>query len=50
MAQFYESLNPTLTEFIRQQSIFFVASAAAQGRVNLSPKGLERIAPPSSAF
>ena len=35
----YDSLNDSLTEFVRSQSMFFVASAAAEGRVNLSPKG-----------
>jgi predicted pyridoxine 5'-phosphate oxidase superfamily flavin-nucleotide-binding protein len=32
-------LNRTLTSFIKRQPLFFVATAAPQGRVNLSPKG-----------
>ncbi|MEM9147171.1 MAG: pyridoxamine 5'-phosphate oxidase family protein [Pseudomonadota bacterium] len=33
-------LNPTLRSFIEAQPLFFVATAARDGRVNLSPKGL----------
>jgi hypothetical protein len=43
MAQFFESLNQTLTDFIRRQPVFFVATAATQGRINLSPKGLDSL-------
>lgn len=32
-------LNGTLRAFIERQPMFFVATAAADGRVNLSPKG-----------
>jgi len=32
-------LNGTLRAFIERQKLFFVATAAADGRVNLSPKG-----------
>lgn len=41
MATFYESLQPQLIEFIERQQMYFVATAAATGRVNLSPKGLD---------
>lgn len=41
MAKFYDQLNPELREFIQAQHIFFHASAPAQGRINLSPKGLD---------
>ena len=41
MAKFYESLNENLTNFITRQHIFFVATAPANGRVNLSPKGMD---------
>jgi len=34
-------LNRSFSEFIERQKLFFVATAAAQGRVNLSPKGLD---------
>lgn len=39
MAQFYDQLNDKLTAFIQRQPVFFVATAAAEGRINLSPKG-----------
>ena len=32
-------LNRTLRAFIERQPMFFVATAAPEGRVNLSPKG-----------
>src|SRR3978361_289286 len=38
---FHESLNPQLIDFIREQPIFFVSTAAASGRVNCSPKGMD---------
>src|SRR5215471_4229933 len=41
MAKFYTELNPILREFISAQRIFFHASAPNQGRINLSPKGLD---------
>lgn len=40
MAKFYSELTQTLQTFIQQQQIFFTASAPSQGRVNLSPKGM----------
>lgn len=36
-------LTPALIDFIRKQPLFFVATAAPQGRVNLSPKGLDSL-------
>ena len=36
-------LNKTLCDFIRRQPLFFVATAARDGRVNLSPKGLKSL-------
>lgn len=41
MATFYDALTDKHIEFIERQHMFFVASAAAQGRVNLSPKGMD---------
>jgi hypothetical protein len=38
MAKQFIGIEPHHREFILQQRIFFTASAAAQGRVNLSPK------------
>jgi hypothetical protein len=36
-------LNETLKVFIQAQPLFFVATAAPGGRVNLSPKGLDSL-------
>ncbi|MEM9782686.1 MAG: pyridoxamine 5'-phosphate oxidase family protein [Pseudomonadota bacterium] len=36
-------LNPTLRRFIEAQPMFFVATAAPNGRVNLSPKGADTL-------
>ena len=41
MAALLKSLNNSLIEFINDQQLFFVATAAPEGRVNLSPKGLD---------
>ena len=40
MARFLDQLTPELRDFVARQHVFFVASAAASGRVNLSPKGM----------
>lgn len=34
-------LNIELVEFIKKQNIFFVGTAASDGRVNVSPKGID---------
>lgn len=36
-------LNRTLRSFIERQKLFFVATAARDGRVNLSPKGMDTL-------
>lgn len=41
MAKFYDKITPRLQQFIENQKIFFVATAAAGGRINLSPKGMD---------
>jgi hypothetical protein len=41
MAKFFPELSDTHIAFIREQHLFFVGSAPADGRVNVSPKGLE---------
>ena len=41
MAKFFTGLNEDLRAFIARQRIFFHASAPNQGRINLSPKGLD---------
>ena len=43
MAKTYRSLNGRLREFIKEQKIFFVASASGDGKVNLSPKGYDAL-------
>ncbi len=43
MARRYPSLTPDLMEFIAAQPVFFVATATAQSRINLSPKGLDSL-------
>lgn len=39
MAKFYSQMNDELRSFISEQKIFFTATAANSGRINLSPKG-----------
>lgn len=39
MGKQYEQLSPRYIEFIEKQKIFFVGTAAATGKVNISPKG-----------
>jgi predicted pyridoxine 5'-phosphate oxidase superfamily flavin-nucleotide-binding protein len=41
MAQQFAQIEPAQRDFILRQQMFFVATAAAGGRVNLSPKGLD---------
>ena len=43
MGKFHDSIKPAHKEFIEKQHIFFVSTAPlnADGRVNLSPKGLD---------
>lgn len=41
MAKFYSELTDALQTFIREQHIFFTATAPNQGRINLSPKGID---------
>ena len=43
MSKFYKDLNSKLREFIDQQKIFFVGTAGHQGRVNISPKGMDSL-------
>lgn len=38
-----QKLNGTLIAFIERQPMFFVATAAPEGRVNVSPKGMETL-------
>ena len=41
MAKFYPALTPEHRAFVAKQPVFFVATAAADARVNLSPKGMD---------
>ncbi len=41
MAKFYDELDEKLTAFIKDQKIFFTATACDSGRINLSPKGMD---------
>ena len=45
----YDDLAPPLQKFIEKQHIFFSGSAAREGRINVSPKGMDslRILSPS---
>ena len=38
-----KSLTPKQIAFIERQPMFFVATAAAEGRVNVSPKGMDTL-------
>lgn len=41
MADFFPAIDEAHRAFIARQPMFFVATAAAEGRVNLSPKGYD---------
>jgi hypothetical protein len=41
MAEFFETLNDKHVEMIGKQPVFFTATAATDGRINLSPKGYD---------
>jgi hypothetical protein len=41
MAKFYSQLDAKLCEFIDEQKLFFTATAPIEGRINLSPKGID---------
>ena len=41
MAKQFERIEPTHAVFIQRQHIFFTASAAVTGRVNVSPRGID---------
>ena len=43
MAKFYDRITTELQTFIEAQHIFFVATAPLDGRVNLSPKGMDAL-------
>lgn len=41
MGKQLESITPELQDFIKNQKLFFVGTAAQEGRVNVSPKGTD---------
>jgi hypothetical protein len=43
LSKFYTELDGKLQEFIADQKIFFVGTADTDGRVNVSPKGLDSL-------
>jgi hypothetical protein len=43
MGQRYPEISDKLAQFIRGQKLFFVATAACDGRINLSPKGMDSL-------
>jgi predicted pyridoxine 5'-phosphate oxidase superfamily flavin-nucleotide-binding protein len=43
VAEFFEEITDKLQHFIKQQKIFFVGTAAADGRVSISPKGMDSL-------
>lgn len=50
MAEFFDALTDDHRAFIAKQPVFFVATAAADVRINLSPKGMDsfRVLDPST--
>lgn len=43
MAKQLQQLSTQLSDFIKNQKVFFVATAAKEGRINVSPKGLDSL-------
>ncbi|PKM04515.1 MAG: pyridoxamine 5'-phosphate oxidase [Gammaproteobacteria bacterium HGW-Gammaproteobacteria-6] len=43
MGKQYEDISDTLKGFIERQRLFFVGTAAEDGRVNVSPKGMDSL-------
>jgi hypothetical protein len=41
MADFFDKLSDDLIDFINRQHMFFIATAPTEGRINLSPKGMD---------
>lgn len=41
MAKFYPGITKRIQQFIETQKMFFVATAPIEGRINLSPKGMD---------
>ncbi len=43
MAKLYSEIPAPLQEFISHQKVFFVGTAAKDGRINISPKGMDSL-------
>ncbi|HDZ07957.1 pyridoxamine 5'-phosphate oxidase family protein [Pseudohongiella sp.] len=43
MSEKFSELSPALIDFIGEQHIYFVGTAGAEGRVNVSPKGMDSL-------
>ncbi|MYF97648.1 pyridoxamine 5'-phosphate oxidase family protein [Candidatus Poribacteria bacterium] len=43
MSKLYKRITPKLQQFIENQKIFFVATATADSKINLSPKGMDSL-------
>ena len=43
MAKFYTKITSRIEKFITNQKMFFVATAPKEGRINLSPKGMDSL-------
>lgn len=43
MGKQLQSITPTLQAFIENQKVFFVGTARREGRVNISPKGMDTL-------
>jgi hypothetical protein len=41
MSEWYKSITSEMKKFIAEQKVFFVATAPHEGRINLSPKGMD---------
>lgn len=41
MAKFFETIDDVTREFILRQHMFVIGTAAAEGRINVSPKGMD---------
>lgn len=43
MSHQFQNISPELQQFIQNQKIFFVGTAMSEGRVNVSPKGMDSL-------
>jgi pyridoxamine 5'-phosphate oxidase-like protein len=41
MSEWFKSITSEMKQFIAEQKVFFVATAPCEGRINLSPKGMD---------